>query len=194
MGYENIHEAVKEGTVEDVQYFVERGADINERRGGTPLYIAIYSYNYKIVTYLLSVGADPNLCGPGGTYPLMVASYRGQYDVVKELVAKGADVNFTDVDRKTALHMACSPYDSGTLEIVQLLVSSGANINAKDKKKITPLHRVAEGDHTEILEYLIAQGANVNAKTGGLFGKTPLQYAGKNKEIKSILRKAMGKE
>jgi cytohesin len=200
MSYKDIHEAVKEGTVEDVRYFVEKeGVDVNEMNyvGNTPLKQACSARNYKVVTYLLSKGANANLVLPGEFNPLMIASFHGNYDAVKELVANGANVNATNADRETALHMACSPNDSGTLEIVQFLVSSGAYINAKDKKKITPLHCVAKGDHTEILEYLIAQGADVNAKTAGflgLFGRTPLQYAGKNAEIKRILRKAMNKE
>jgi len=160
--FKNIFDAAKEGTVEDVRYFVEvKGVTVNtkDNSNGTPLHSAVdWRYNLnktEKIQYLISKGADVNAKNDYGFAPLQYA--------------------------------ACN-----SVAVVQLLASHGADVNTKDKNGKTPLHVVAESEHAsvEALEYLISQGADVNAKTSGFFGKTPLQVAN-TKEKKHILREAM---
>nr|WP_264707644.1 ankyrin repeat domain-containing protein [Wolbachia endosymbiont (group A) of Acrocera orbiculus] len=62
-------------------------------------------------------------------------------------------------------------------------------INARDHKGYTPLHiacKTGEGRITkEIIKELVKAGANVEQKDK--YGKTPMDYARNNKEIKEVL-------
>ena len=55
------------------------------------------------------------------------AAARGELDYIRLLVENGVDVNSTDVDGRTAVHLAVC---YGHLDVVQFLASMpGANIN-----------------------------------------------------------------
>ena len=60
---------------------------------------------------------------------LCQAAAKGELDYIRLLIENGVDVNTTDVDGRTALHLAVC---YGHLEVVQYLVrTSGVNINAQ---------------------------------------------------------------
>ena len=163
-------DVVKSGTIEDVQYFVEKkGANVNARNDGknamrkTPLHYAARNRNVEIVEYLIS---------------------------------RGARVNAKSEYCTTPLHEASS--DNPNVKVVELLISKGADVNATgdlDAGNRTPLHDAASSNpNAAVLECLIAKGADVNAVGKGSIGGsyTVLDIA-KTEEKKEILRRAGGK-
>ena len=90
-----------------------------------------------------------------------------------------------DVDGlgQTALHIA-SRYNQ--TEVINNLLHKGAKVNRQDGYiKDTPLHFAARHDHTKAVRILIKNGADVNLQNNGQ--KTPLDYAYKDSEVKSLL-------
>ena len=123
-----------------IKYLIERGADINNKCGGTPpLYWAAYCHRLDVVEFLVLIGADVNGADNGMT-ALHWASSR-DLAMVKFLVGKGANVNAISEDTgATPLHWA-----SGNLPIVEFLVEKGADFRIADESGQTPLHFAAEG-------------------------------------------------
>lgn len=103
--------AISHGHVNGVRKCLELGADTEKRvqtmshellpgskaifqcvEGYTPLHLAVYLKQYKIVEMLLEAGADiEGAVGPDGRTPLMSAAYWGDEEMVRLLLNKGAN-------------------------------------------------------------------------------------------------------
>nr|KYP73372.1 Dual specificity protein kinase pyk1 [Cajanus cajan] len=60
---------------------------------------------------------------------LMYLANEGDLDGIKELLDAGSDVNFTDIDGRTALHVAAC---QGRTDVVDLLLRQGAHVDPRD--------------------------------------------------------------
>jgi ankyrin repeat protein len=178
------------------QLLVEHGADTNaEHKDGaeTPLHLASYHLEAKLVLMFLDHGANINVKDNWGRTPLhRVLEARDYCDddrfgVAQLLIERGADVNAHDEDPKTPLHLASYFPD---LSLVRMLLDYGAIINAKDGWGRTPLHRVLEAqdysvaDRFGVAQLLVERGADVNAQDED--HDTPLHLASHVLEAKLV--------
>lgn len=147
--YTPLQHCIEQGDAEGVQMCLALGADPEKRvesmhlellpgskdiyqgtAGYTPLHLAVYLKQYKIVELLLEGGADiERPLGPDGSTPLMRAAYWGDADMVRLLLNKGANAQaetggewcWEDIDKgKTALDFA---REGGHAACVELLMS-----------------------------------------------------------------------
>jgi len=123
----------------------------------TPLHLAAWKGNVKIVDQLLEAGAKINETDGCGETPLHEAT---DCEVVRRLVNAGAEVNHRSNSRKTPL--MCAAYQ-GRTEVARQLVDEGAVVNCADKKGDTPLHHAATKGHLQTADFLSRAGANKNA-------------------------------
>ena len=195
--FKNIFEAAEKGYVNDIEYFLEQGATVNDKDPyGAPLIhvAARFNSDVDVMKYLIEKGADVNAkFFDGMTTPLFFAVvFNSNIEVAKILIDKGADVNAKDILGQTPLLCAASLSDSN-IDVLKYLIDKGADVNAKDIGSQTPLHYAAQSPNPNIetLKYLIEKGADVNAKDKR--GQTPLDFVGPNKEKEAILREAGGK-
>ncbi|KAN0137936.1 Ankyrin repeat-containing domain protein [Lactarius tabidus] len=169
------------------QLLVEHGADINAGHkvdAETPLHLASYLLEVKLVRMFLDHGANVNVKDNWGRTPLhRVLEARDYCDddrfgVAQLLIERGADVNAHDDVPKTPLHLASYFPD---LSLVRMLLDRGAIIDAKDGWGRTPLHRVLEAqdysvaDRFVVARLLMERGADVNAQDED--HETPLHLA-----------------
>lgn len=99
-------------------------------------------------------------------FPAMLNAAVVKYDIdkLKSLMEYGANISQTNVDGRTALHIACC---QGNLNIVQELLKMGANVNKKDRYHRTPLIEAIDGDHHEIINILLEHGAKLDENNIG---------------------------
>lgn len=104
-----INSNVKQGNLEGVKTYVEKGRDLNvqaEPYGHTPLYVATYYGHKEIAAYLLEHGADVNARALDGTTPLMCTAMYNFPELTQMLIAAGADPDIKDNKGHTALYYA----------------------------------------------------------------------------------------
>jgi ankyrin repeat protein len=196
-----LYEAVFRDQLEIVKFLVSAGANVNGVMMygpiATPLRIAarraLYSKNYKMVDYLLSVGADPAAGGVRMHSPLTAAVMTGHLDQVKRIMDRGnADVEYkrrayTGRGSKgpTALMIAAQ---RGFAEIVAYLVERGAQLNNSHDCGRTALYHAAKSGAVPVVKYLLHKGAEVNpARQPGCHSHpTPIRHA-KGEEVIRLL-------
>lgn len=190
-------DAVKLGSAEDVERLIEQGADVNCTDGehGLPPILRIGNKpSVPVARLLLAHGADVNAMQSEGS-PLMMCAYCGLTELAKLLLEHGAEVDLAVPEGgETALHMASV---TGQLEVAKLLVESGANINQVTNSDRTtemfrgrlwgetPLHLAAKSGRASIVEYLLKMGADKNIQTTQ--NKTPLDYARESEKADQVL-------
>ena len=165
--FPTIFDAAREGTVEDVKYFIEeQGIEVNAKNdveflgdaknleyGNTPLHeAALENTNIDVLKYLISQGADIYAKNADGYTPLHDAAVSNRNaGVAKYLITEGADIHAKSNIGWTPLHSATF---GGNIEVVKLLVDSGAIVDAKDNDGNTPLDLAKREGNTAVVEYL----------------------------------------
>ncbi|MCC2672277.1 MAG: glucan synthase 1-related protein [Armatimonadetes bacterium] len=147
-----------------VRLLLEQGVDLHHRNGEkrTPLMIAAYYGDAKIIRALLSAGAAVN---EAIEYPaltetaLTLAASRGNADAVRVLLEAGADAIRQGRD---ALWHVCRDRKKQNLQIVQDLLTAGAEPNGDS---YTVLIRAAKSGSPDMLRALVAGGADLSAAT-----------------------------
>ena len=142
----NIAELLKEScTIVDALYS-------NAQR--TALHIACDKGQLKLVSMLLSIGANINAVTDSGTTPLMVACKRRDYVIIQRLLQEPTiDINAVDLYGWSALHFQIAVF--GTSKIVTALVSNGANPNIRDESGWTPLDYAIRSNQIDAISALL---------------------------------------
>ena len=169
-------EAVSSRNIDEINYIIDRGADIDTRDkyGGTPIHNALESSvtrqlrnidewsedgisetsNVDIVKILLDRGADIEAKNNVGNTPLIEAASIGDIDSLKALLNRGADIEAKNNDGNTSL------IEAKTVDILKVLIDRGADIEAKNNDGNTPLVEAAMYGQVERVKNLIFRGAS----------------------------------
>jgi ankyrin repeat protein len=133
-----LFQAVYNGNLDDVKYFVENGVDINApiHKDRTALYIAVIEQKKDIVQYLINNGATINKLYNkkvfGGHTVLEEPTLTPE--IAKMLIDKGADVNLRGkISSPLNIWIYRIRYD-----MVELLLKHGADVKAKNSRNRTP--------------------------------------------------------
>eukprot|EP01090_Pellita_catalonica_P004536 TRINITY_DN1435_c0_g1_i3.p1 TRINITY_DN1435_c0_g1~~TRINITY_DN1435_c0_g1_i3.p1 ORF type:complete len:828 (+),score=129.19 TRINITY_DN1435_c0_g1_i3:53-2536(+) len=126
----------------------------------------------KTATYLLDLGAKPDVQDGRGNSALFWACHGGHEKVLKILIEHGADVNIANSTGDTTLHLAAH---IGNVPMVLFLTESGARLNQENIQGLTALHIGVLSGQVEVVQCLLEHGSFVNAKDE--VGDTPLHLA-----------------
>jgi len=119
--------------------------------GNSALWCASSDGNVLMVKYLVSIGADINVCY---SHALLLSAANGHIQMVKYLVSIGSDPHyFGQVVDNVAY--------CGHLGILKYFVSIGVHCEDGNALSIS-----AENGHLEMVKYLVSIGADVNAQDG----------------------------
>lgn len=177
-------EAVWEGQYKSVNYFIDKGVDVNyvdSDHGFTPL-MAAASENYpEIAQLLIDNGAKVDQVHHRGWTALIEAVDEGSLEVARILIDNGATIGLhRRGNGRSALTMAAS---ENNLDILILLINSGGD--PLDNLGGRPLlHEAAEEGNSEIMEYLLQIGVDFDQKDKE--GRTALTYAAEEDNLACV--------
>ncbi len=140
--------------------------------GSTPLLEACRFKSEKVVRFLLSNGADPNLVVDGCTPLAEAVMLSENFLIVKELLAHGANANLNEAEFGTTLITAAA---NGFTQILHELLQGGADTSIKNSEGECALSFAACYGHLDCVKALLTAGADPNSRD--LDEGTPLLYA-----------------
>lgn len=119
--------------------------------GSTPLHMASYNNNLKVVKLLLARGANPNSRDVYASTPLHTATKRRVLykRLIRTLIDAGADVNAVDIAGNTPLHEVASHLGRYALTVARLLVSRGAWLDMRNIEGKLPVDVVRQSPFGE---------------------------------------------
>lgn len=126
---ESLYAAAECGDLADVRRHIRNGGDVNraEAEGWTPLMLAAFQGNVRLMDCLLSHGARLDAQNHKGATPLLVAIYAGEWETVQWLVANGTNVQLPTAQGCTPLMLAVR---KGDIRMIRLLLEQGADATA----------------------------------------------------------------
>ncbi|MEI0487768.1 ankyrin repeat domain-containing protein, partial [Brachyspira intermedia] len=102
-----------------------------EKHGERSLIMALQYGDKKMVTELLSYGANVDQTYVDNDSPLKAASAKGDLELVKEFIKRGANVNFRGEGNIDALHSAVMSTNENSLKIMKELLDAGAEVDVE---------------------------------------------------------------
>ena len=160
----DIFQAASDGDIVSISYILkENKENINakDEKGQTPLILASWKGQNKVVDYLLSHGADVNAKTAIGSTALMYASESNAVGIMKMLKDKGADVNQKNSTGSTPLSYAAL---RNSVNAAQFLIDNGANVNEPDNNGSTPLFCATFKNSIDVAKILVKNGADLSFK------------------------------
>ncbi len=154
--------------------FKEHG---HQRRGLSPVFIAVSKNLKDLLTLLLEAGCDLEQKDEFGETPLFHAVRRGRLPIIKQLVEAGANVNHLNYKTENVLFVAIA---WGRKDLVDYLTAEGVDVDTVNRDGCTPLlkalelmsdslsclqrvtRRKAPSNMVEILEKLIPLSSDLN--------------------------------
>lgn len=157
-----------------LQLLVSHGAPINERnkKGVTPLNLAIEKGNMAHVVFYAQAGADINAEDMDGNTPLTRALESPDITMLQTLVTP-RNVLSKDSAGNTPLHIAIikdSPF-----EYVKYLVDTGADVNARNKDGDSVLFLAVNKNKRDVGDLLLSRNADIFASNTD--NNSPLRLA-----------------
>ncbi|PCG19136.1 ankyrin repeat domain-containing protein [Brachyspira sp. G79] len=111
-----------------------------EKHEERSLIMALQYGDKKMVTELLSYGANVDQTYVDNDSPLKIASAKGDLELVKEFIKRGANVNFRGEGKFDALFSAVMSTNENSLKIMKELLDAGAEVDVGyGYEEITPI-------------------------------------------------------
>ena len=180
--------------VECVQYFIDRGCDVNchakDCYGGTPLIAAVCSGALASVKVLLKNGANPLLQMNDGSNALHLAIQKGRRSIIKEFLALPSDVT-------TELVTSCNEEGMNTMHFAifnnQLEVARDIIMKrkvcccTKTNDNFNVVHLAADIGNPQMMSLVLSQPESFNlVNEGNNRGETALHLAAGKGHLKCV--------
>jgi ankyrin repeat protein len=186
--------AAERGDATAAALAMRAGADLETRdkRGRTPLLVAVTEDQLAVARLLIYLGADPDALDDQHDTPWLVTGVTGSVDMLEVLLPAGPDLTIRNRFGGTSLIPAS---ERGHVAYVRRAVRTGIDINhVNDLGWTALLEAVILGDgskrYQQIVTILLEAGAD--SQIADRDGVTPLQHAGRRgqSEVAIILRNA----
>lgn len=140
------------------RFFIEAGANVNPRRGDSPLWIAAdRPQNNDVISLLVKNGADVSWNGHLDRPVIFNAAEHANADTVNLLLSFGADAKFFSNAYGSTLHRVKDP------AVARLLIEHGVDVNVvKTSSWVSPLMLAATRGLSELVDLFLDAGAEVD--------------------------------
>ena len=193
------------GSREDIEYLLEKGADIAavDHEDNTPLHYAVLAGNSQAIE-ILSNSETLNSSNKMEHTALDLVLSAKRFGVVEKLIELGAKSNFFDEhgvqmvmqedngerlsingdDLNRPLHIVTLNSIKSRHAYIELLLDAGADVNALNQHGNTALHYAALKGDKEAVRILLENSTDYNMVNEK--GQTPLHYAATSGDVSTI--------
>lgn len=164
-----LHNAIRKANAEVVDFFLERGVNINQidEEGNTVMINSAWG-NVEAMEKIIPLVADINQQNHEGHSALTLAIRRGADKAVDLLIAKGADIHQVDAVGNNLLYYAFENFRSSREEvfahIIDTLVGEGLKASPDYVDGNTLAHLAIEKNSPFLLKKAISLGCDLNHK------------------------------
>ncbi len=188
-----LHQLVRRPDMEVINYFIEKGVDINkaDNDGNTPFILASAGRDVQLIETLLPAVTDINKVNEKGESALTRAIATGSAAIASLLLKNGADSKVLDKDgNNLAYHWFESYREGGPAgrpgaapaqpendfeNKLEILKSNGLDVAAPQKNGSTLFHLAVAKENLNLVNKASALGVDINAQDKE--GVTPLHRA-----------------
>lgn len=162
----DLHKAVRDGDIEQVDALIEQGEDVNAKVGGgvTPLHLTGFNTETDIAASLLQAGADIDPVSDVLGTPLHWALYLGNNLIADMLILNGASVSEENSEEKLPFDVVCLcslrlPLEDLVSEVVdcvgeQCEIPKSVLIDPDVQELLTPVAEPDDEDEDAIADLL----------------------------------------
>ncbi len=150
-------------------------------RARPSILFAVLGQDTKIVSSLLSAGANIGEKNSRGQTPLHLAVFSGNPEMVQHLLTAGADVNAKDANNASPLDLATRGRND---KVINQLLGAKPKLGDSGKKASSPLHLAIQEHKVKLLADYVKVGADLEARNAQ--GLTPLLLALNNNNIEAM--------
>lgn len=168
--------ACRGGHVPVLDYFIEKGADVEAIGFGgmRPLHHAANNMKEPVIAVLLKAGANVLAKDDQGNEPLHWSAARGALSQAVLLIDNGGDLRSTNKSGSTPLMKCCISGQAGCAE--RFLKLQPDCIADKDNEGNTAIHLAARSNVVKVVQLLLKSRADKEAKNKA--GKMPIDLVG----------------
>ncbi|MDO6595715.1 ankyrin repeat domain-containing protein [Oceanihabitans sp. 2_MG-2023] len=183
--------AAKSKDVAVVQYFLERGLDVNamDANRNTPFLNAASRNNIEIVTLLFQQVKAINQVNKKGASALILAVAHNTPEVVRFLIENKADVTVLDANKNNLIPYLIDFYSTKKEDVfkqkLDVLAENGLDIAKTQQNGNTLYHLALAKNNLDLLKLIKQFDVDVNAKNKE--GNTPLHVAALQAKNTAIL-------
>ncbi len=144
---EAVLKCLRDRDLKGLQKLIADGLDPNVRvQPGWPLILEVAAMGLEWVKPVVEAGGNANAQGSYFSWtPLLLASAAGDVETVSYLIARGADVDDSNIEGKTALHLAA---EFGHVGVLKVIFPKCRNKVPTTNFKITPLDLALKSEKT----------------------------------------------
>ncbi|XP_028295298.1 ankyrin repeat and EF-hand domain-containing protein 1 [Gouania willdenowi] len=188
-----IHENHKERIAWMVELGVENLINLTEPKDGLGvLHVAVSANNHELVSFLLSLGAHPNVQDKRGRTPTMLAAQLGNEHIVSVLMDNRADLSLQDAGGHGVLFYCIYPTKRHA-RCLQVALKGDADVNNVSSEGVHVFQRMCEKaeECAPLCFDMLEAGADPNAanRTTGVTALMSAVKAGCLQLVRAILRR-----
>jgi ankyrin repeat protein len=178
MGFsQEVFVAAKQGDVELIRDYLQKGGDIDVRihnatdypPGGNLLMVAAEYEQLDVVKTLIENKANVNAIDDRYNTALIYAAFKGNAEIASAILSRKPKVDFQNRKSHTALMEACQ---FGNIEFAKLLLKAGAKTEIKDSSGWTALFYGIDSGNVDLVALLLSKGSKIDVRDNA--GATPL--------------------
>ena len=150
-----------------------------DKKGLTPLFLAIKESKIPIVDKMIKMGADLYTTTKDRMTAMHIAAKYGNEEILKKLIDKKMDCNKPGgPDGKLPIHYAAGRKTPRALAFVQMLLRANPESRlTEDKRKNLPLHHAIQAGNVNVVQYLLNHDLDKQIHFANADGNRPLHLA-----------------